>query len=51
VGLIDVVSKILKRTVSEDEAKQFALDQFGVLMTYMTEKHYTIAWRQQGGVL
>jgi hypothetical protein len=33
------VSEILKRDVSIDEAKQFASDQFGLIFTYLREKH------------
>lgn len=39
MNLVKVVSDILKREVSEDEAKTFALEQFGVLTTYLREQN------------
>ena len=35
MNLIQTVSKILKREVTEQEAKDFALNQFGVLTAYI----------------
>ena len=37
--LQETVSKILKRNVSVDEAKDFANNQFGVLTTFIRENH------------
>lgn len=37
MNLVQTVSKILGRQVSEDEAKEFALNQYGVLTTFNRE--------------
>lgn len=45
--LIQIVAEIKKKKVSEvteEEAKQFALDQFGLLMSYMTEHYYKVTY-------
>lgn len=42
MDLIKTVSEILKREVSEQEAKDFALDQFGVLSTHLLSKQVTL---------
>ena len=39
MNLVKVVSDILGREVSEEEAMVFAKDQFGVLTTYLREKN------------
>ena len=43
--LTQAVSEIQKRPVTDEQAKQFALDQFGLLMSYMREKHQQIVWK------
>ncbi len=45
--LTQTVSEIKKRVVTEEEAKQFALDQFGLLMAYMIDKHYKIVYTDE----
>jgi len=35
MSLVETVSEILNRQVSEDGAKDFALNQFGVLAAYL----------------
>jgi len=37
MNLVNVVSEILKRDVTEEQAKDFALNQFGVLTAYLYE--------------
>ena len=37
MNLVQTVAKILGRDVSEDEAKEFALNQYGVLTTFNRE--------------
>lgn len=45
MNLVNLVSEIKGREVTEDEAKQFALDQFGMMMTYIIEKKLTINYK------
>lgn len=45
MNLLNVVSEIKGKQVTEDEAKQFALDQFGMLMQYIIEKKLSINYK------
>lgn len=36
--LVEVVSKIVREKVTEDQAKDFALDNYGILATYIRQQ-------------
>jgi hypothetical protein len=42
--LTATVEAILKRKVTEEEAKDFALNQWGVLISYVRENHFEIRY-------
>lgn len=46
MSLTETVSKIKGREVTEEFAKQFALDQFGLLCSWMRENCYKITWKE-----